>query len=323
MNSFIKMASGGNNHILWYVFTVSAVIVGYVLGQIPLGMVISVLSSSGAIGPGEISAFEKTLDFGLLGLQSWQGLVLLLSSSIIALLFLVVCIRLVHNRTVRSLVTSGSAIDWQKIFFAFMAWLILMGVAEGLMYLRSPEAYAVQIDWDSWIPLAAVGVLLIPLQTSFEEIFVRGYLMQGIGYASRSSVVAVLATSVLFALIHLGNPEVKEFGMGIMIVYYLLVAVFLAVITLFDNGLEYALGIHAATNIYGALFVSFKGSVLQTDTLIVANELNALEMLILMLVMILIFSLLIKLIFGWSRERTPNFQTDGQIEEIESPEHQE
>ena len=63
------------------------------------------------------------------------------------------------------------------------------------------------------------------------------------------------------------NPEVQEFGVFNMMFYYVSVALFLAIITVLDDGLELAMGVHIATNVYGSLMVSYEGSVLQTPAI--------------------------------------------------------
>jgi hypothetical protein len=49
----------------------------------------------------------------------------------------------------------------------------------------------------------------------------------------------------------------------------------MGICTLMDEGTELALGLHAATNIYGATMVSFAGSALQTPAVFRLQELNA------------------------------------------------
>ena len=49
--------------------------------------------------------------------------------------------------------------------------------------------------------------------------------------------------------------------------YYVGAGLFLALIAFFDDGLELSIGVHTATNLYGALFIKYSGSVLQTDAL--------------------------------------------------------
>jgi hypothetical protein len=57
---------------------------------------------------------------------------------------------------------------------------------------------------------------------------------------------------------------VEEFGVGIMFTYYASVGFFLGLITVMDGSLELALGVHAATNMFSALFVSYEGGALKT-----------------------------------------------------------
>jgi hypothetical protein len=82
--------------------------------------------------------------------------------------------------------------------------------------------------------------------------------------------------------------------------YYIGVGLFLGIITLLDNSLELALGIHAATNIYGALFVTFKGSALQTPALFRISEMNVSLMLLLFFIMAALFMLIAGRKYKWN-----------------------
>ena len=67
--------------------------------------------------------------------------------------------------------------------------------------------------------------------------------------------VAFLVPSVIFGLMHIGNPEVAELGYEIL-VYYIGSGLFFGAMTLIDEGTELALGFHASNNLVGALLVS-------------------------------------------------------------------
>ena len=114
--------------------------------------------------------------------------------------------------------------------------------------------------------LVVVGMLLIPLQTSFEEYLFRGHMMQGIGLMVKNKWVPLVITSVLFGVMHIANPEVTKLGYGIM-VYYIGTGFFLGIITLMDEGLELALGFHAGNNLIGALLLTADWTAFQTDSL--------------------------------------------------------
>jgi len=112
---------------------------------------------------------------------------------------------------------------------------------------------------------------MVPMQTSFEEYLFRGYLMQGIGIATRSKLTALIITSVLFGLMHIANPEIGKLGY-LLLLYYIGTGFFLGIITLMDDGMELALGFHASNNLIAALLVTSDWTALQTDSILKDNS---------------------------------------------------
>ena len=55
-----------------------------------------------------------------------------------------------------------------------------------------------------------VAVILVPVQSGFEEVFLRGYLLQGLMQFLRNKVVLAILTGVIFALPQLANPEPRS-----------------------------------------------------------------------------------------------------------------
>lgn len=193
-------------------------------------------------------------------------LVILLAPLAIGLFVVLGWTKLVHSQSITSLTTSRKKIDWQRMFFAFFVWggltvfLIFVGI------YMSPEDYEFNFKLVPFLTLAVIGILLIPLQTSFEEYLFRGYMMQGIGLMAKNKWLPLIITSVLFGLMHLANPEVEKLGYGIM-VYYIGTGFFLGILTLMDEGLELALGFHAANNLIGALLLTADWTAFQTDSI--------------------------------------------------------
>jgi len=292
MSRFVGAAKQGENHWAYYGLTLVVIMLAFVIGKIPIDQIIDYKVRHGLLSPVMLEQFRSTLDFTILGLPTYVGLLLMLLGHILAAAVLCISILYVHKRPIRTVITSRVSIDFNRIFFAFGLWMLLSVVAEVIMYVMYPEDYVFNFDWRQWIPLLVVSLFVLPVQTSFEEIFVRGYLLQGLALATRSKWAVIVVTSVIFAGMHLGNPEVREFGLGMMAFYYISVALFLVIITLLDEGLELALGIHAATNVYGASLVSFEGSVLQTDTLVTMLQLNPVWMIALFFGMMLVFSII-------------------------------
>ena len=77
----------------------------------------------------------------------------------------------------------------------------------------------------------------------------------------------LVITSVIFGVMHIANPEVEKLGYVIM-VYYIGTGFFLGIITLMDEGMELALGFHAANNLFTALLVTADWTALQTDSIL-------------------------------------------------------
>jgi len=197
---------------------------------------------------GEMSIFIQSLVF--------------LDVLLVALLFYV---KYVHKQSILSLTTSRPQVSWKRIFFAFSLWAVISGGSILLAYYQEPENFELNFRLKPFLILAALSVILIPMQTSFEEYLFRGYLMQGIGIATKSKLFPLIFTSVLFGLMHISNPEVGKMGY-LILVYYIGTGFFLGIITLMDEGLELSLGFHAANNLVACLLITSDWSALQTPS---------------------------------------------------------
>jgi len=176
-------------------------------------------------------------------------------------------VKFIHKQTITTLTTSRKKIDWKRIFFAFILWGTITVMFTLIDYQSSPENYQWNFEWNKFIVLAIVAILLVPLQTSFEEYLFRGYLMQGIGIAVKNKWMPLLITSFIFGMMHIANPEVEKIGYIIM-VYYIGTGLFLGILTLMDEGMEPALGFHAANNLITALLVTANWTAFQTDSIL-------------------------------------------------------
>ena len=175
---------------------------------------------------------------------------------------------LIQKQSFLSLTTGRAKIDFRRVMFSFTVWggiSILLFVID---YLINPQNFQFNFQFWPFISFFIIAIILIPLQTSFEEYFLRGYLMQELAIGTNSKAVALIVTSLIFGLLHLGNPEIEKIGYGVMI-FYIGVGFFLGVITLMDDGLELALGFHAANNLVTALLVTSNWTAFQTNSLFI------------------------------------------------------
>lgn len=229
------------------------------------------------------------------------------------LLVLVIWVLLVHKQSLLSLTTSRRKVDLKRIGFSFGLWSLIVIVGFLYSYWTEPENYVFTFDAKPFFIFLLIAVIFVPVQTSFEEYFMRAYLMQGIGLASRSRAVALFSTSVIFGLMHSANPEVEQMGWMIMI-YYIGTGFFLGIITLMDNGIELALGFHAANNLIGALLVTSNWTAFQTHSFfidITADEnISVFSLLVQVGIVLPVVLLIFARIYGWKNWRQHLF---GQI----------
>jgi membrane protease YdiL (CAAX protease family) len=184
--------------------------------------------------------------------------------------------RLVHRRTLTQLTTT-TTFRWPLVWQSMVIWLglgVIFTVIEALIH---PGRYEWTFDFSQWILIAPLVLLLIPIQASGEELMFRGYLMQAFARLWAQPVFLVLLSGVAFMAPHLLNPEMgSALGGPIpMALNYFLVGVGTAVLSLRDNGIERAIGMHVVNNLYAGMVVGYEGSVLGTPTIVQANVIDA------------------------------------------------
>ena len=130
----------------------------------------------------------------------------------------------------------------------------------------SPADYEWNFKPVPFLILLLIALLMLPLQTSAEEYFFRGYLMQGLGIITGNRWVPLFFTSIAFGLVHYANPEVDQLGDAIFMIYIGSGFIY-GITTLMDEGLELSLGMHAANNVLLALLVTADWTALQTHSI--------------------------------------------------------
>jgi len=349
-----------------------AVLIGYQIGSAPLVMALYRAKAKHPELDIDVQKFFSDPDFSLYKINDNLGLTLMLLVFVAALVTFYFLFRPIHKREFKTLTRTKTTLNWGKIFFAFFLWLSLSACFEAIGYFMAPEGYSFTFRWNTFFPLLAICIFILPIQTSFEELFFRGYLMQGVGISRWTHIVAILAaalfayfihnavsasltlnrdpieavtydpvakfgsllifgllafvlvkviqkrepkldsskphnykfiplivTSILFGLVHSANPEIEKFGFMTMQMYYISAGLLLGIITLMDDSLELALGVHAATNFTGAVLVGYDGGAIKTESIFTSHELNAQLMLAGFLVIAVIFLLIVKSKYKW------------------------
>lgn len=193
-------------------------------------------------------------------------LFLILISFVFAMLGIFFVVRYLHNQTMLSITTSRTKIDWKRVLFSFSIWAIFTIISTLAFYLLNPTDFVINFKPIPFVILVLISTILIPIQTSTEEYIFRGYLMQGFANLAKNKWFPLIITSVIFGAMHISNPEVSKMG-NIILVYYIGTGLLLGIITLMDEGIELALGFHAANNLVSALLVTSDWSAFQTHSI--------------------------------------------------------
>jgi len=260
--SFIDKAKHGNNSFSSYLIGIALIISVYLLGSCFL--ILDLQWNFGIESFDGVSQKEIVKILGNNRFLAW-----LIVPFLFVALFLVIHTKFVHKRTVLSIFSGRENFDWKRVLFSFSLLFSVLSLFLFIQYLSS-DSLIFQFDLQKFIPLFFIAIFLLPIQTSCEELLFRSYILQGIKMRTKKNSVAVLISGLMFGAIHIGNPEIAKIGYHI-IVYYMLVGVFLALISLFDNGIELALGYHAANNVFAALMITNNWQAFQTDAVFMDN----------------------------------------------------
>ncbi len=296
--SFLKNAFKGENSIVYYLLGMTIIIVGYFLGSFPLTLAAFYQVNEYKLEPEAVNRFEETLDFSIIHMSNNLGLVLMIMIFVFTLLAFLLVLK-IHKKSLKDTITGRLRVDYSRILFGFGFWIILGIIFEFVSWLIFPENYSLTFSLSSFIPLFFICILLLPIQTTTEELVFRGYLLQGLSLIIQQRWIIILITAVLFSMVHSMNPEIEKFGFWTMQLYYVGAGVFLALITLWDDGMELALGVHAATNIFGAMIVSYSGGVLQTDAIWKTSVLTPWFMIIIFYLCTIIFIVVCRKKYNW------------------------
>jgi uncharacterized protein len=267
-NHYLDAVRQGKNHWWRYILgIISILFIGFIVGSLAIfGFALVALALSGTnltnlfndSGSGEefVRALEALpiVNFVAVNLQF-----------VFLMLGMIFAMKLIHQRRFRTLISNDGSFKWSRFFVGFEVWTIGLAITVGIAYLTSPQDFTWTFSWDSWLPLLAVVLIFTPIQTAAEELLCRGYLTQGLGLLTRNRLLLIALPNVLFAIAHFSNPEMSR-GPVFSALYYWAFGAFAALLTLRDNRLELAMGIHTANNMIGFLFINTKDSVIKTPS---------------------------------------------------------
>jgi uncharacterized protein len=273
-HSFVDAVHQGKND--WWRYVLGIIVIffgGYGVGLIAAGLAIACfLISAGndlALLASPIAS-QKAID-QLLKTPSIANYVINNIPFVFFLLGIFLATRVIHQRSIKSLISAANTFQFRRFATGFGVWFGLLTIVLGISYLQAPEDFVLTFSPVKWGILVVVALILTPIQIASEELLCRAYLMQGLSLLTRNHWILLTVPSFLFAAAHFGNPEMAR-DSGWMAFSYWGFGVFLAALTLRDNRLELALGIHAAQNLFLLLFANTQDSVIKTPAVLTLQD---------------------------------------------------
>jgi hypothetical protein len=283
MKDYLELARQGRNDWWRYLISFPAILVLWLsVGSVPVILLLAYVSMDGD----PATNFSGT---GFVGVPVILEFLVTMSSFIPLLAATFLAVKFIHARSLKTLVTADAHIRWGRIFAGAGVWLLiaaLLSVIESFLY---PDRYVLTFQPIVLI-FAVLALILIPIQTSAEEFFFRGYLLQWTGLRLKSKWLLSFLNGALFFLPHAANPEMATNSILIGLGYFAM-GFFFTLITLQDHGIELALGVHAANNLFAGLFANYAVSALPSPSLFTVKTLDPVYSLISLMVGMIAFYL--------------------------------
>jgi membrane protease YdiL (CAAX protease family) len=257
----------------WFSYFLMLFIIPF-LAQIPASIPLFVAKSITPLPEGVDESTIEIMNPSSYGLDSTLGLILILLPFIGMLVAFVLMFKPLHGRSYKFVINGTTAIRWRRVLIGFAVCFVVSLFFLVVDYYLNINEYELRLNWKNLIPLAFVSFLFIPFQAFYEEIVFRGYIAQGIARLTKSRIAVLIIPTILFALLHSFNPEVEKHGFWAMMPFYFIAGLSYAFISILDDGIELAMGLHAANNVFSSIFVVTADSVFQTDALLFLKEVD-------------------------------------------------
>lgn len=202
---------------------------------------------------------------------AWQQLVRELSTFIPFFVATPLMWRYVLKRDISTLINSRGSVSTRRVVTGFGVWFAISLASSVIDYALNADNYRWSFSWSAFVPYAIAIAILLPLQTSAEEFFFRGWILQW-AHAWGTQFKVVLS-GLVFALPHLGNPEATGHEFPALAAWFILGAGW-AYVSVRDGSIELALGAHFANNVFSLLVVGYDDAALPTSALLTTSSLN-------------------------------------------------
>jgi membrane protease YdiL (CAAX protease family) len=191
--AFLSAANQGKNN--WWRYGLGILLIAFFwifLGAIPLMI-------WGLYNPADI-LMQPTTPLA----QVWQYAMISLSF-VFFLVGLFITVTKIHQRRFLTLVQANGTVRIKRILQGAGVWVALMGLSYAIEAIFFPSHFVLTFS-PVWFILVPIALVLTPIQSATEELFFRGYLLQGLGQFTRNRWILVGVPKLLPAIALRGLP---------------------------------------------------------------------------------------------------------------------
>jgi membrane protease YdiL (CAAX protease family) len=242
-HTFLKQATTGKNDWWRYALTILATVAGVIIAN---------------LGIKQVLPFYKSLfpdnQFGKdLGTSILIGVIFL-----IALVAFIFASKKLHQRSVVSMIHLDKRFNWGLYIKGFLVWGTLLFSGALMVDFDILQAFIKNVQLTHFLILFAVGFITIGIQSFFEELVIRGYLLQGMHLKIKNITILIICNSLIFGILHFG------YGIGSFIHSFTFGIAF-ALIVIKQHRIEFASGAHNANNLLLSLVFLDIGEAIQEE----------------------------------------------------------
>lgn len=172
---------------------------------------------------------------------------------------------------------------WRDLFIGFLIGALLLAVIFVIEYAAGwvTITQLFKNEKEVWVNFPFIPTLLVALfahtgAALFEETLFRGYMIKNLAEGLRGKrvnsgtavILAFATSSIIFALLHMRNPNISIFG----VVNILLLGLLLGLVFLLTGELALSIGLHASWNFFMGLIFGFPISGTAEDVAVIATK---------------------------------------------------
>ena len=232
MNRFLENSRKGKNTWWRYVISFLSIIVAFVIINLVVRSFIGDLRA-------RFSGNDLAQDVIMYSLISFTFLFALL-------IFGIVSTKL-HQRPFITYINIEKTFNMKAFIAGFLIFGILIFISNLLTDYAKFELFLKDFQWKNFSLLFIFSFVSIAIQSFFEELVVRGYILQGLSLKIKKLIPLLVVNSLIFGILHFGYG-IESFTASFLF------GLSLAWVVILQNRIEYVTGAHLANNLVLSLF---------------------------------------------------------------------